>query len=146
MSEATNPLVGMNLEALNKLRDDGLAYNRGLIREQKMVGAHLAKVSEAIRSKEAQGNPETIIVTDHALVRWLERIEGMDLEPIRAEIRRVISAHPIDPVADQNICIDTVTKAVVVTRRDRTAVTVLHQDLTIPEVGQLSVMKQLVDE
>lgn len=140
-----NPLLGLSLEALTKLRDDTLLQNRAHLREQKVLSGHLVTIHEAIRIKEAQEAPEEIIVTDHAIVRWLERVMDMDLEPVRAEIRRVINANPVDPKADQNVCIDTETKAVVVTRRDRTAVTVLNQDGPIPEPGQLSIMKQLAD-
>ena len=145
MSES-NPLLGLSLEALTKLRTDTLEQNRSHIRAQKLLSGHITTINEAIRIKEAQEKANDIIVTDHAIVRWLERVVGMDLDPIRAEIRRVINATPVDPKGDQNVCIDDQTKAVVITRRDRTAVTVLHQDGPIPEPGQLSVMKQLIDD
>jgi hypothetical protein len=34
--------------------------------------------------------PYTPKISDHALVRWLERIEGQDVEAIRAKIVRAI--------------------------------------------------------
>ncbi len=33
--------------------------------------------------------PGTILVSDHAVLRWLERVEGYDIEALRADIARI---------------------------------------------------------
>jgi hypothetical protein len=35
------------------------------------------------------GKYEQVYVTDHALIRYIERVHGIDLEDIRAEVARV---------------------------------------------------------
>lgn len=44
------------------------------------------------------------IVTDYAIVQWLEHVAGVDLEPVREEIRRIIAQHAIvtEPIARRN--------------------------------------------
>lgn len=37
--------------------------------------------------------PEPLWVSDHALVRYLERVRGMDLNPYRQELRQLAEAH-----------------------------------------------------
>jgi hypothetical protein len=138
---STNPLLGQSLEALLKIKKDILGQNQAHIRAQKMISGHLTTLNEAIRIKEASEKVDDIIVTDHAIVRWLERVEGVDLDRVRAEIRRIINSGYSDPKSDQNVFIDEQTVAVVVTRRDRTAVTVLDKNGPIPDKGELSMIR-----
>lgn len=35
------------------------------------------------------------VVSDHAVVRWLQRVEGMDLEKVRAEAKIVTGEEPV---------------------------------------------------
>lgn len=41
----------------------------------------------------------SVIVTDHAIVRWLERVTGCDIDAVRAEI----ASHVPDGFTDGNI-------------------------------------------
>jgi hypothetical protein len=148
MNKSPNPFQNMSLDALLQLQEDTREQGRAHQRAHKMVGSYLTIINEAVRAKQAaELNPEGVIVTDHAIVRWLERVEGMNLEPVRAEIRRVINQGEYDPQADHNVMIDDKTNAVVITRRDRTAITVLNKlEDRIPEPGQLAVMKFLTED
>lgn len=36
-------------------------------------------------------SPLVITITDHALMRYMERVKGMDFEPMRDELRAIIA-------------------------------------------------------
>jgi hypothetical protein len=134
-----NPLAHLPLEELLRIQEDLRTANSGHIRGQKIIAQHLGAVNEAIR---AATTVETdIVVTDHALVRYLERIEGIDLDGIRSKIRAMVHGK-IDPKSDHDIVVDDDSRAVFVVRRGQTITTTLHADQGIPEVGQLAVMKE----
>jgi sugar-specific transcriptional regulator TrmB len=133
-----NPLAHLPLEELERIREDLRTASSGHIRGQKIIAQHLGAVNEAIRA--AKASETDIVVTDHALVRFLERIEGVDIEAIRSKIRTMVHGK-IDPKSDHDIVVDEDSRAVFVVRRGQTITTTLHADQSIPEVGQLSVMK-----
>jgi len=147
-----NPLIlaGLPLNELHRLKEELTLANRGLLRDQKLMAARFEMVNSAIR--ECETPAEELLVSDHALVRWLERVEGMDLQPIRDRIR-AICAGKYDPKDDHEVVVSEDDGAVVVIRgrnkdssnRDSAAmvVTILDINGPIPEKGQLSVMKDL---
>jgi hypothetical protein len=145
-----NPLIlaGLPLNELYRIREELTLANRGLIRDQKMMAARFEAVNGAIRQSET--TPEDLMVSDHAIVRWLERIDGVDLQSVRDRIR-AMAAGRYDPNDDHDVIISQEEKAVIVirgrNRADKTSqamvVTVLDIDGPIPEKGQLSVMKGL---
>ncbi|MFN3523923.1 MAG: hypothetical protein ACK4YQ_16880 [Phenylobacterium sp.] len=68
-------------------------------------------------------------VTDHALVRWLERVHGVDLERYREEIRAALVAGGFDlpqPAGDAGLYIDAPGVGVFLVVRAGVVATVLH--------------------
>jgi hypothetical protein len=75
-------------------------------------------------------------VTDHALVRWLERVHGVDLERYRAEIRAALVAGGFDlpaPGSDAGVYIDAPSFGVFLVVRAGAVATVLHPSTGEPE-------------
>lgn len=145
-----NPLIlaGLPLNELLRIKEELSVANRGLVRDQKMMAARFEMINAAIRQCETPA--EQLMISDHAVVRWLERVEGMDLEPIRQKMR-ALAAGRYDPNDDHDVIVSEEEQAVIVIRgRDRSqggsaamVVTVLDINGPIPEKGQLSVMKGL---
>jgi hypothetical protein len=50
---------------------------------------------EALKQVRPEGHP--LAVTDHAVVRFLERVMGFDVEAIRQQISRAVPAHAVPP-------------------------------------------------
>lgn len=65
------------------------AQQTALQRRQKVVSDELKDVQRAISALDASA----IMVSDHAVVRWLERLHGLDLETLRAEIASAAKPH-----------------------------------------------------
>jgi hypothetical protein len=65
------------------------AQRTALQKRQKIIAHDLKDVQRAISALEAQ----EIVVSDHAVVRWLERREGLDLEAVRARIAAEAKPH-----------------------------------------------------
>ena len=69
-------------------------------------------------------------VSDHAVVRWLERVCGVDIEKYRDEIRAAFAAGGIaDPndLAEAGIFIDVPTHRVHLLARDLQVITVFNE-------------------
>ncbi len=73
-----------------------------------------------------------IEVSDHAVVRWLERVCGADIEAVRAEIREAIAAggvgHLMCPTEDRGVFVDVPGHRVHLLVRGGQAVTVFNYD------------------
>ncbi|MFN3513432.1 MAG: hypothetical protein ACK41C_10325 [Phenylobacterium sp.] len=70
-------------------------------------------------------------VTDHAVVRYLERVVGADIERIREEIRKAVVAGGFDPAAETapaSIYIDVPAYGVHLVLRAGEVVTVIRTD------------------
>ena len=65
------------------------AQQNALAKRQKIIAAEIKDVNRAISALDA----EAILVTDHAVVRWLERRNGLDLEGVRAQIEEEARPH-----------------------------------------------------
>jgi hypothetical protein len=65
------------------------AQRTALQRRQKLISDEIKDVHRAISALDAAD----IMVSDHAVVRWLERQKGLDLEAVRAEIAAVAQPH-----------------------------------------------------
>ena len=72
----SNPLVlaGLPLDQLLRIKDEMSLAMRGLQRDQKMMAPKFEMINEAIRVAEV--TEDQLLISDHAVVRWLERIEG----------------------------------------------------------------------
>jgi len=69
LSEARKPLIEESNKASNRVRK---------------INKKIASVGQAIYALKHEG--ETPEVTDHSVVRYLERVEGMDMLDIRAKV------------------------------------------------------------
>jgi hypothetical protein len=58
-------------------------------RRQAVLSAELKEVHRAISALDS----DPIVVSDHAVVRWLERRQGLDLDAIRAQIAAEARPH-----------------------------------------------------
>jgi hypothetical protein len=65
------------------------AQKSALQKRQKIIADELKDVHRAISALDAQ----EVMVSDHAVVRWLERREGLDLEAVRARIAHEAKPH-----------------------------------------------------
>lgn len=65
------------------------AQRAALAKRQKVIAAEIKEVSRAISALDSSA----ILVTDHAVVRWLERCNGLDLEGVRAQIAAEARPH-----------------------------------------------------
>lgn len=137
-------LAGVPLNELHRIRSELRVANSAYTRSLKMISARLTQVNEAIRAAETP--MDSLLVSDHAVVRWLERVEGMDLEPIRARMRQIAEGR-YDPHADHEVIVSEEDKAVLIIRgrvkledTPPCIATVLDVNGVIPEKGQLAVM------
>lgn len=81
-------------------------------RKKKALEAELELNKEAIAEKQRKGNKllqeirelehnlemierrkGKVVVTDHAIVRYMERVSGIDIDAIRSEIREIVPSH-----------------------------------------------------
>lgn len=58
-------------------------------KRQKVLGDQLKAIHRQISALDAS----EVVVTDHAVVRWLERMNGLDLEGVRAQIADAARPH-----------------------------------------------------
>ena len=65
------------------------AQRTALQKRQKIIADELKDVQREISALDAQN----VMVSDHAVVRWLERMEGLDLEAVRAKIASEAKPH-----------------------------------------------------
>lgn len=65
------------------------AEKAALQRRQKIINDEIKDLHRAISALDA----DSIMVSDHAVVRWLERRQGLDLDGIRAQIAAVARPH-----------------------------------------------------
>ncbi len=150
MSDNILNLARVPLNELHRLKDELTLANRSYMRRQKLLIPQFEAVNKAIRLAETRA--DALLISDHAIVRWLERIEGIDLEPYRARIRAIVEGK-YDPNDDHEIVVSEEDGAVVVIRgrkkkEDSPAmvVTILDTDGPIPSKGQMSVMRDLMGD
>ena len=93
MSKRPNP-ADMAEDAL-------LGERRDLDNKLKMAGRELARMrgrmSTINRELDIRRNSSArdISITDHALILYLERVKGIDVDAVRQEIRNVLASHRI---------------------------------------------------
>jgi hypothetical protein len=82
-SASFNPYGGMRYSELCGLRKDYAKMQHAAVAARKVAERNLVLIAEALR-----GAPEPIRyeVSDHAVVRYLERVEGIDIAAIRDTI------------------------------------------------------------
>lgn len=90
----------MNSYALLHRRKDKLRLVKALRDEAN----RLERDAEVLKV-EFQAAPKTMGVTDHAMVRFLERVAGVNMEAIREQIARLIppGALPVDHASEQRV-------------------------------------------
>jgi len=64
-----------------------------LINQRKPINTRLNEISQRLRDighaiYDLKGGPNAPSITDHAVVRYLERVEGLDTMEIKAKIRK----------------------------------------------------------
>lgn len=76
--------------------------------------------------------PPHVDVSDHAVVRWLERVCGVDIEKYRAEIRAAVAAggvsHLFDLPDSAGVFVDVPGHRVHLLARDGQVITVFNYD------------------
>lgn len=71
-------------------RQRELAAQRSALRKRQVaISAEIKSVNRAISMMDA----EPVMVSDHAVVRWLERVLLVDIEAVRKEIARLAAPH-----------------------------------------------------
>ena len=89
-----NAYADLPMERLKALRADLENMRTSHLREGQRLLDQLQRVKRAMETAPR----EPMIVSDHALVRWLERVEGYDVEALRAKMSDAVRA--ADPVGD----------------------------------------------
>ena len=54
--------------------------------ERSRKAGTVARITAEIRQRKINAGPDRIVITDHAVVRYLERIDGMDIEAVRQKV------------------------------------------------------------
>lgn len=75
-------------ESLVALRTDLGARINVAVTEQRVLRAEIARITGVLRGRAEP----PFKVSDHAVVRWLERVQGFDIEAVRAEIVARVAA------------------------------------------------------
>lgn len=83
-----NPFVGLSYDELMALRTD-LRREMGAIRLQ---AARLDAMIGLVNSAIVAAEPPALLVSDHAVLRYLERTQGLDVHAMREEIRKKAEA------------------------------------------------------
>ena len=97
MTEHGNPYAGMSTAVLNEIKREYELSREGLAALRKSLGVELAMVAQALDiARPVRG----LGITDHAVLRYIERVRGVDTAAIRAEIQEAVSSgHQIAPGA-----------------------------------------------
>ena len=85
----SNPYAGMSIPALETFKLEYETSRECLAELRKQLGAELAMVNDAIaiaRPKRGLG------ISDHAVLRYMERVRGIDTEAIRSEIQEAVAS------------------------------------------------------
>jgi hypothetical protein len=130
------PYSKMSRDELLRERANLKIVYASLLSKQKKMQQDLTSVAEAIATVSSEESD--VIITDHAIIRWLERVEGVDLEPIRQTMRMMVAGR-VSPHTENDIVVGE--KGVIVTRRGLAVVTALSLDQLRPEQGQFKVLK-----
>lgn len=92
-----NPYAGRSREELVALRRDLLNVRKGHLREGDRLMAEVRRID--VERREAER--ENVAVSDHAVIRWLERVRGVDTRAVRDEI--IAHINEFDRVGDGHI-------------------------------------------
>ncbi len=65
------------------------AQRAALMKRQTAIGAEIKAIDRAI----SQMDSEPVVVTDHAVIRWLERVVLIEGQAVREEIARLAAPH-----------------------------------------------------
>jgi len=83
-----NPYMGLSAQALDSFRSEYETSRDCLTDLRATLGDELAKVNQAISvARPARG----LNISDHAVLRYMERVRGVDMEAIRAEIAAAVA-------------------------------------------------------
>lgn len=134
-------LRGIPLEELERMYADTLDQGRGHQRQAKLVQARASLLKEAVRAAKTQRSQ--IVISDHAIVRYLERVEGMDIGAIRDKLQGMLVGR-VDPKEVHDVITDEDSRTVLIVKNG-VVTTVMHADRgVIPERGQLRVLSAIV--
>lgn len=84
----TNPYRQMLRPALEVLKAEYEASRECMDALKRDLGIELAAVNEALA---VAGPRRGLAISDHAVLRYLERVRGIDIDAIRAEMRDAVS-------------------------------------------------------
>lgn len=135
-------MLGLSPEDMRQMQRELRSALSSMSSETKSMQHRLTMVNEAIRQAEAP--IDMLHVSDHALLRYLERVVKIDLEPHRAKLRE-IAAGRYDPTDEHEVVTDKESGAVLIIRGMGggrlfpAIVTVLDSAVhAVPEKGQLT--------
>lgn len=86
-----NAYEGRSRAELKPLRRDLLATRESHLREAQRLLAESHRIGRVL----GQADRRNLCVSDHAVVRWLERVEGMDIEAVRERMKQVVNYAPV---------------------------------------------------
>ncbi len=79
--------VQKNLEnKINKLREDNSDLKLEIAAKQREFSHNEKTIIALAKQLDQIKNPASVLISDHAIVRYLERIKGIDIQLIRQEI------------------------------------------------------------
>lgn len=124
MKRNNSSLEGIFDEDILRERTELLTeYNQNLARAKFLV-SRLAKLKQELRRR--RGKQERPFVSDHAIVRYLERIEGLDIEAVRDFI---LTSIPISEEISEHNSIKTKDFIIKMSKDRKAITTVLTEDM-----------------
>lgn len=88
----------MDLTVKHTLTDGDVAQLRDIGLLEDVLGKHLSRLKAKRQTiLNARTAPEERQVTDHAIVRYLERVEGVDIEALKDRVRAFVAEATATP-------------------------------------------------
>jgi hypothetical protein len=100
--DAVAKLLELSLEELMALRRAAIAEMDEAQRVLNTKKNAVTNLSAAVKAKKDE-DPDMFGVSDHAVLRWLQRVEGVDIKAVRAKIREHAKAKTNPELDDQII-------------------------------------------
>jgi hypothetical protein len=133
MTALSNPYSGMSYAELCGRRKDFAKLQHAAVAARKAAERHLTLIRQAMESLETGG--DVIEVSDHAVIRYLERVHGADVAAIRDTISAKCAAGDNIRGADGHIYVVNNEGHVTTILPLGAVLEELHRDLTKPAIN-----------
>lgn len=131
-------MANLSVDDLEVMLRDVKAATSAASSLHKRMGPRIRQLRRAIEVAKERDTTTQMRITDHAVVRWLSRVRGMDIDAIRDEIRGHLEGK-FDKGENHDVIVIPEENCAVIVRGGKhcTAVTVLSMDHELPTKGQL---------